>query len=127
MSAFRRKLNVTVTLLTIAVTTGVGAQSLPPLDSLVTTAIANDPWLNGNELSLQALQKKGIAASTLPDPVVKVGMLNLPGDSRANLLSVGVIFDVSRSKPLLLSQHIEPHQIYIDSFNTNEVKNESNS
>ncbi|WP_137165538.1 TolC family protein [Salinimonas lutimaris] len=110
MSAFRRKLNVTLTLLTIAVSAGVGAQSLPPLDSLVTTAIANDPWLNGSKLSQQAMQQKAIAASTLPDPVVKVGMLNLPVDSgsfsQENMtqLQVGVTQMLARGQSLELEQ-----------------------
>ena len=70
MWAFTRKLNVALTLLTLTVSGGVGAQSLPSLDSLITTAIENDPWLNGSQLSQQALQQKAIAAGTLPDPVV---------------------------------------------------------
>ena len=110
MSGFTRKLNVALTLLTLTVSGGVGAQSLPSLDSLITTAIENDPWLNGSQLSQQALQQKAIAAGTLPDPVVKIGMLNLPVDSgsfsQENMtqLQVGVSQMIPRGQSLELEQ-----------------------
>ncbi|AXR07148.1 2Fe-2S iron-sulfur cluster-binding protein [Salinimonas sediminis] len=53
--------------------------------------------------------------------------LNFDVFNSANFYLCGPAPMLAEVKSLLLSQHIEPQQIYIDSFNTNEVKNESNS
>lgn len=51
------------------------------LDEVVTIARDNDPWLLGSEYRESALQAQSTAAGTLPDPVVNVGIANLPTDS----------------------------------------------
>jgi outer membrane protein TolC len=62
---------------------------LPPvqaaltLEKAVTIALKYDPWLRGNELKKQALEANSIAAKSLPDPVVSLGLLNLPSDGFA--------------------------------------------
>jgi outer membrane protein TolC len=40
----------------------------------------NDPWLSGNALRQQSLDSQSIASATLPDPMVSVGLANLPVD-----------------------------------------------
>ncbi|MDP5032479.1 TolC family protein [Paraglaciecola sp.] len=44
-------------------------------------AIENDPWLAGNRLQEQALIASSDAAATLPDPLISVGLANLPTDT----------------------------------------------
>ncbi len=41
----------------------------------------NDPWLIGNQHTQQSLESMSIAAGTLPDPKVSVGLANLPADT----------------------------------------------
>ena len=41
----------------------------------------NDPWLLGNQHTQQSLESMSIAAGTLPDPKVSVGLANLPTDT----------------------------------------------
>ncbi|MFA3791386.1 TolC family protein [Aliiglaciecola sp. SL4] len=48
------------------------------LQDAVQLAIDNDPWLKGNQLQGQALSSQSMAADTLPDPVLSMGVLNLP-------------------------------------------------
>ena len=51
------------------------------LEEAVRTARANDPWLVGNRHTQEAIESMSIAASTLPDPKMSVGVLNLATDS----------------------------------------------
>jgi outer membrane protein TolC len=51
------------------------------LEEAVSLARGNDPWLQGSELRETALRAESTAAGTLPDPVVSVGVANLPTDS----------------------------------------------
>ncbi len=51
------------------------------LEEAVRTARANDPWLVGNQHAQEAIESLSIAASTLPDPKMSVGVLNLATDS----------------------------------------------
>ncbi|MCF6437202.1 TolC family protein [Pseudoalteromonas sp. MMG022] len=63
--------------------TSVGAttqQNALSLEQAITLAQQNDPWLHGNHLKQQAVEHASIAANTLPDPKVSVGMMNLPTD-----------------------------------------------
>ncbi|WP_342806507.1 TolC family protein [Alteromonas sp. M12] len=48
------------------------------LHDAVQLAIDNDPWQSGNQLKRQALESQSYAADTLPDPVLSMGLLNLP-------------------------------------------------
>ncbi|MEO2278893.1 TolC family protein [Pseudoalteromonas pernae] len=51
------------------------------LEQAVSLAQQNDPWLQGNRLQQQALENQSIASSTLADPQVSVGLMNLPVDT----------------------------------------------
>ncbi len=41
----------------------------------------NDPWLIGNRHSQDAIESMSVAAGTLPDPTVSVGLVNVPTDT----------------------------------------------
>ena len=47
----------------------------------VQQAQAADPWLTGNRHQQQALESLSIAANTLPDPKVSIGMANIAADT----------------------------------------------
>lgn len=51
------------------------------LEMTVEAAQANDPWLVGNRHSQDAIEFLSVAARTLPDPKMAVGLLNLPTDT----------------------------------------------
>lgn len=51
------------------------------LEAAVQRALNNDVWLQGSELRQAALGARSIAAGELPDPVVNLGLRNLPMDS----------------------------------------------
>jgi len=51
------------------------------LDMAVKAAQRNDPWLTGNRHIQDAYQSKSIAAGTLPDPKVNIGLANMPMDT----------------------------------------------
>jgi outer membrane protein TolC len=53
------------------------------LDQAIQIAQHNDPWQGGNQLREQALLAQSAAADTLPDPVLSMGMLNLPTNGYA--------------------------------------------
>ena len=41
----------------------------------------NDPWLVGNRHSQEAIESMSVAAGTLPDPTVSLGLVNVPTDT----------------------------------------------
>ncbi len=51
------------------------------LETAVREAQQNDPWLVGNQHSQNAIESMSVAASTLPDPKMTLGIANLPTDS----------------------------------------------
>ena len=51
------------------------------LQQAISTAQDNDPWLSGSQLQEASLQARGVAAGSLPDPTVSVGLANLPTDT----------------------------------------------
>ncbi len=51
------------------------------LREAVKAAQRNDPWLVENKHSQEALEARSIAAGTLPDPTVSVGLANFPVDT----------------------------------------------
>jgi outer membrane protein TolC len=53
---------------------------LLPLDVAIEQAQKNDPWLVENRFKQDALASKSVAASTLPDPIMTLGLLNMPTD-----------------------------------------------
>jgi outer membrane protein TolC len=76
----RASLRIIVTLLStlpFAVFAGITMQDA------VKIAIQQDPWLTGNQLQERALRATSKAANVLPDPVLSMGLLNLPTDGFA--------------------------------------------
>lgn len=51
------------------------------LEAAISVAQDHDPWLAGSTLRQEALQADSIAASSLPDPMVNIGLANLPTDT----------------------------------------------
>ncbi|WP_414828262.1 TolC family protein [Alteromonas sp. H39] len=52
-----------------------------PLDDAITRAVASDPWHEGNQLQQQAVEARSEGATALPDPMLSLGVVNLPTDS----------------------------------------------
>ena len=57
----------------------VAAESLT-LEQAVALARSQDPWLRGSYHREQAMQEENVAAGALPDPVLPLGLANLPAD-----------------------------------------------
>ena len=53
------------------------------IEQAVNLALKHDPWSRGNELKQGALEASSVAAGSLPDPIVSLGLLNLPTDGFA--------------------------------------------
>ena len=53
------------------------------LEEAITAAIKQDPWLKGSQYREDALLSNSVSASSLPDPVVSIGLANLPTDGFA--------------------------------------------
>jgi outer membrane protein TolC len=51
------------------------------IEQAVRLAQQNDPWIDGNRHMQDALKSRSIAAGSLPDPQVSLGLANLPTDS----------------------------------------------
>jgi hypothetical protein len=51
------------------------------LQAAVKAAQENDPWLVQNKHSQDAVESKSVAAGTLPDPTVSLGLANFPTDT----------------------------------------------
>lgn len=80
------------------------------LEMAVKSAHRNDPWLVGNRHTQDAYQSKSIAAGTLPDPKVNVGLANMPldtfdfGQEGMTQFKVGVSQMFPRGESLALRQ-----------------------
>ncbi|MGJ8693006.1 MAG: TolC family protein [Thalassotalea sp.] len=80
------------------------------LAEAVARAQYNDPWLQGNELQQHAIMAKSIAAATLPDPTVSIGLVNMPVDSwdfsqeAMTQLKIGVSQQLARGDTLTLKK-----------------------
>ena len=57
------------------------AEKIISLDQAIALAQQNDSWLHGSKLKQQAVEYNSIASGTLPDPIMSVGMMNLPTDT----------------------------------------------
>ena len=53
------------------------------MQDAVKIAILHDPWLTGNQLQERALRAASQGANSLPDPIISMGLLNLPSDGFA--------------------------------------------
>ncbi len=51
------------------------------LEEAVALAQQQDPWLRGSELRQEAIEANSVSAGSLPDPMVSVGLANLPTDT----------------------------------------------
>ncbi len=60
-----------------------GAADALTLQSALSTAIANDPWLLGSRHNQDSMDALSTAAATLPDPRVSLGFANIPTDTFA--------------------------------------------
>ncbi len=56
-------------------------QSQLSLQHAIDTAITNDPWLVSNTFKQSAMEDSSIAAGTLPDPRLSLGLANFPIDT----------------------------------------------
>lgn len=98
-------------LLTLMLTTATSTHSNElSLDQAVDYALNNEPWLTANKYQQAAVQAQSLAAGTLPDPVLTLGLMNLPTDGFAfdqegmTQLKVGVSQMFSRGDSLELKQ-----------------------
>ena len=64
----------------LALCAPVAAEPLT-LEQAVSLARSQDPWLRGSHYREQALQEESVAAGALPDPVLSLGVANLPADN----------------------------------------------
>ncbi|MBU2880290.1 TolC family protein [Aliiglaciecola lipolytica] len=80
------------------------------LGDAVQLAIENDPWQRGNQLQRQALSSQSMAVDTLPDPVLSMGLLNLPTNGFAfdqeamTQLKVGIAQQFPRGDSLAIQK-----------------------
>ena len=51
------------------------------LEAAINSAIQNEPWLRGNLHRQNSIESMSIAAGTLPDPKVSIGIANIAADS----------------------------------------------
>lgn len=57
------------------------AETALTLEETIELALVNDPWLVGNEFQQQSLDAQRVAAGALPDPMISLGVANLPIDT----------------------------------------------
>lgn len=82
------------------------------LQDAIQLAIKNDPWLTRSELNQRATQWQSVAADTLPNPVLSVGMLNLPSNGfdpnqeDMTQLKVGISQALPRGNSLTLKREM---------------------
>jgi len=98
-------------LLALMLTTATSTHSNElSLEQAVDYALNNEPWLTANKYQQAAVQAQSLAAGTLPDPVLTLGLMNLPTDGfifdqeGMTQLKVGVSQMFSRGDSLELKQ-----------------------
>lgn len=80
------------------------------LQEAVALAHQQDPWLAGSRLRQEALTASGVAAGSLPDPVISLGAANLPTNTfdfnqePMTQFKVGVMQTLPRGDSLALGQ-----------------------
>lgn len=82
MSAFK---GLACLILLVTTSSQISAEQKTPLtlQQAVAQAIQKDPWLEGSQYRENATISSSIAADTLPDPVVSLGLANVPTDGFA--------------------------------------------
>lgn len=63
----------------LALSAPVAAEPLT-LEQAVALARSQDPWLRSSHYREQAMQEESVAAGALPDPLLSLGLANLPAD-----------------------------------------------
>ncbi|WP_206485118.1 TolC family protein [Thalassotalea sp. G2M2-11] len=87
------------------------AKSVISLEQAITLAQQNDPWLHDSRLKQKAVEYRSVAAGTLPDPRVSLGMMNLPTNTwdldqeAMTQLKVGVSQMLPRGDSLAIKQN----------------------
>jgi len=61
--------------------TSINNRSTLSLKLAITAAVRNDPWLQTNRHQQDSIESMSVAASTLPDPKISIGMKNIAADS----------------------------------------------
>lgn len=80
------------------------------LEAAVQAAQDNDPWLVENRHNQSALEARSVAAGSLPDPTVSLGLANLPVDTfdidqePMTQINVGISQTIPRGNSLKLKQ-----------------------
>lgn len=80
------------------------------LEQTIKMAQQNDPWLQGSEYRQRALEAESTAARALPDPLLSLGLANLPTDTfefdqeAMTQFKVGVTQTIPRGRSLALKQ-----------------------
>jgi hypothetical protein len=80
------------------------------MQDAIKIAILHDPWLTGNQLQEQALREASKGANNFPDPMLSMGLLNLPSDGFAfdqepmTQFKVGVAQTFPRGDSLAIKQ-----------------------
>jgi outer membrane protein TolC len=80
------------------------------MQDAVNIAIEQDPWLTGNQLQEQALRAASEGVNNLPDPMLSIGLVNLPLDGFAfdqepmTQFKVGVAQSFPRGDSLAIKQ-----------------------
>src|SRR4051794_6714031 len=90
VSHFRRWIGIAATAVTavIALPAGAYAQQALTLDEALRVAVERSRQIAARDSSIVALKEMGAAAGQLPDPVLKLGVDNLPVDG-ADRYSIG--------------------------------------
>jgi outer membrane protein TolC len=110
---WRVPLSVVLRLLVIAVAAqllALPASAALQLERAIEIAQQNDPWIQGNRLRQEALEAQSTAAGTLPDPMVNIGLANMPTDSfefnqePMTQFKVGIAQTLPRGDSLALSR-----------------------
>ena len=78
------------------------------LNEAINYALNHEPWLKASKQKQASIEAKSIAAGTLPDPVLTLGLMNLPTNGFAfdqenmTQFKVGISQSLSRGDSLAL-------------------------
>lgn len=81
VSAALKKVAVLLILMCASISVSHAAKTVITLQEAIERAVTNDPWADGNNQKYRATLAKSSAAGTMADPVVSLGMMNVPVDS----------------------------------------------
>jgi hypothetical protein len=104
-----RSIFVLISTLAFAGFSGIAIANIT-MQEAVKTAIYHDPWLTGNQLQERALRAAGKGANVLPDPILSMGLLNVPSNGFAfdqepmTQIKVGLAQTFARGDSLVIKQ-----------------------